>query len=138
MKLDKALEDNKSPYSAKEYKFICELIWGGAPVERKWAEETSIFKDNAPKILAQYPKLDISFFEQHKNQVKEDLQLDGDVEEIDEVAMFNSEEFKEAFRKQVEADTWDKGLPKVYMNDEGQVVRHWKDGKIEVVAEKKG
>jgi len=45
-----------------QYKFICELLWGGVPVDRSWAEETKIFQTNAPIILAQYPMLDKSFF----------------------------------------------------------------------------
>lgn len=46
----------------KEFKFVCELIWGGVPVDRKWAEETAIFKEKAPKLLEKYPLLDYSFF----------------------------------------------------------------------------
>lgn len=46
---------------------------------------------------------------------------------------FQSEEFKKEMRKQVEKDTWDKGLPKIYMNKNKQLVRHWKDGKIEII-----
>ena len=68
MKLDKALEINKSKYTAQQYKFISELIWGGVPTNRKEAEESSLFKDRADKILEQYPKLDVSFFEQHKSK----------------------------------------------------------------------
>jgi hypothetical protein len=41
-----------------------------------------------------------------------------------------SEQFKLDFRKTVEADTWDKGLPMYYMDDEGWLVEHWKDGII--------
>lgn len=50
----------------QQYRFVCELLWGGAPTDRIWAEETKMFKDNAPKILAEYPMLDKSFFEKHK------------------------------------------------------------------------
>lgn len=46
---------------------------------------------------------------------------------------FRSEQFQEDFRKQVEKDTWDNGLPMVYLNEEGDIVRHYKDGKIEIV-----
>lgn len=67
MKLDKALEINKSKYTAQQYKFISELIWGGVPVNRKEAEESAFFKDRADKILEKYPKLDVSFFEEHKS-----------------------------------------------------------------------
>lgn len=44
--------------------------------------------------------------------------------------VFNSEEFREGFRKLIEADTWDKGRPKVYMDKDGWIVKHWKDGTI--------
>lgn len=67
MKLDKKPENEKSKYTPQQYKFICELIWGGVPVDRKQAEESAYFKDRADKILEQYPKLDVSFFEQHKS-----------------------------------------------------------------------
>lgn len=53
----------KTKLTNKEYVFVCELIWGGAPVDRVWAEETPIFKEKAPKILKQFPKLDKSFFD---------------------------------------------------------------------------
>lgn len=49
-----------------------------------------------------------------------------------------SEKFKEDFKKQVEKDTWDKGLPKIYMDEEGRIVEHWKDGKIIILKEKVG
>jgi hypothetical protein len=52
--------------SKQQYKFVCELLWGGVPVERIWAEETPIFKANAPRILEEYPMLDKSFFDKHK------------------------------------------------------------------------
>lgn len=48
---------------------------------------------------------------------------------------FRSEQFQEDFRKQVEKDTWDNGLPMVYLNEEGDIVRHYKDGKIEIIKE---
>lgn len=44
---------------------------------------------------------------------------------------FKSKEFQEDFRKQVEKDTWDKDLPMVYLNEEGWIVKHYKDGTIE-------
>lgn len=46
---------------------------------------------------------------------------------------FRSEQFQEDFRKQVEKDTWDNGVPMVYLNEEGEIVRHYKDGTIEKV-----
>ena len=44
---------------------------------------------------------------------------------------FASKEFQEAFRKQVEKDTWGNGLPKIYMDKEGWIVEHWADGRID-------
>jgi hypothetical protein len=55
---------------------------------------------------------------EHNNRVKE---------------AFESKEFKEAFRKQVERDTWGNGLPMVYMNDDGWMVHHWSDGRIDMI-----
>ena len=52
--------------------------------------------------------------------------------ELDE-KVFNSPLFRELFQRQVEADTWGKGLPKCYMDDEGWLVHHWKDGKIDKI-----
>ena len=50
----------------QQYRFVCELLWGGVPVDRSWAEGTSLLKQNASKILEEYPMLDKSFFEKHK------------------------------------------------------------------------
>lgn len=49
----------------QQYKFICELLWGGAPVDRDWAESTKLFEKEAPIILAKYPELNKSFYEQN-------------------------------------------------------------------------
>ena len=49
---------------------------------------------------------------------------------------FQSKEFKDAISKQIKKDTWGQGLPMVYMNDEGQIVKEWKDGRIETVKSK--
>jgi len=46
---------------------------------------------------------------------------------------FESKEFKDAFRKQIEKDTWGNDLPMVYMDDDGWMVHHWKDGKIDKI-----
>lgn len=53
------MDTNK--YTLKEYQFICSLIWGGAPVDRMWAEGTKLFQQEAPKILQKYPRLDADF-----------------------------------------------------------------------------
>lgn len=51
-------------YSKQQYEFVCSLIWGTVPVDRSWAEESSMFKSNAPVLLAKYPMLDKSFQEE--------------------------------------------------------------------------
>jgi len=50
-----------------------------------------------------------------------------------ETDYFLSEQFKEDFQKRVEEDTWNKGLPKIYIDDNGDMVKHWKDGTIEKI-----
>lgn len=57
---------NKIEISKQQYKFCCELIWGGTLVDRNDAEESALFKDRAPKLLEHYPMLDKSFFEEAK------------------------------------------------------------------------
>lgn len=58
-----------------------------------------------------------------------------DIEDSNRVSeIFNSKEFQESFRKQVEKDTWGNDLPMIYLNDEGWIVRHYKDGTIEKVS----
>jgi hypothetical protein len=49
----------------QQYKFVCEILWGGPPIDREWAESTPLFQREAPKILQEYPMLDKSFFEKH-------------------------------------------------------------------------
>ena len=44
----------------QQFKFVCEILWGGVPVDKEWAEQTSIFISNAPIILKRYPLLDKS------------------------------------------------------------------------------
>ena len=58
--------DKINKLTNQQYKFICEIIWGGAPIDRAWAEGTNLFKQRAPEILEKYPMLDKSFFETHK------------------------------------------------------------------------
>lgn len=58
------------------------------------------------------------------------------MEEKDEINEYlKSEQFQKDFMEQVEKDTWGKGLPKIYMNDKGQIVEHWKDGTINILKE---
>lgn len=51
----------------------------------------------------------------------------------DQLEYFKSKQFQEDIRKQVEKETWDNGLPMIYLNEEGDIVRHYKDGRIEKV-----
>jgi hypothetical protein len=46
---------------------------------------------------------------------------------------FKSEKFRKDFRKKVEQDTWEKDLPMVYLDENRNIVKHWKDGTIEIV-----
>lgn len=50
---------------------------------------------------------------------------------------FRSYKFKSDLMKRVEKDTWQKGLPKFYIDDKGQIVKHWKNGKIEIIKKSK-
>lgn len=45
--------------------------------------------------------------------------FDGDAEDLAISDYLRSDQFKVDFRKAVEADTWEKGLPMYYMDDEG-------------------
>jgi hypothetical protein len=47
--------------------------------------------------------------------------------------IIRSEQFRESFKKRVEEQTWDKGKPMVYLDDDGWVVKHWKDGTIKKI-----
>jgi hypothetical protein len=49
---------------------------------------------------------------------------------------FKSKEFKEKIEQSIQRETWDKELPRYYMNEEGKIVEHWKDGTIKVIKEK--
>jgi hypothetical protein len=59
---------------------------------------------------------------------------DLDVDPIHEY--IKSDKFREDFRKRVEKDTWGNGLPKIYMDNDGNIVEHWKDGTINIIKEK--
>jgi hypothetical protein len=49
---------------------------------------------------------------------------------------FKSKEFKERIEQSIQRETWGKGLPRYYLDKEGRVVEHWKDGTIKVIKEK--
>jgi hypothetical protein len=46
---------------------------------------------------------------------------------------FKSKEFKERIEQSIQRETWDKELPRYYLDKEGRVVEHWKDGTIKVI-----
>ena len=70
----------------QQFKFVCELIWGGVPVDRKLAEESPLFKQKAPEILEMYPMLDKSFFEKNKDHKnRKVLSTDTDSRNIESV-----------------------------------------------------
>lgn len=54
-------------------------------------------------------------------------------DDIDEMKFFQSKEFREGIRKTIEENTWGKGLPKIYLDKDGWIVKHWKNGKIEKI-----
>jgi len=45
----------------------------------------------------------------------------------------NSPKFKELLQQEVIKDTWGRGLPMVYMNKDGQIVKHWADGRMDII-----
>jgi hypothetical protein len=66
-----------------------------------------------------------------------DNELDNTFDGNDEVTKYlMSDKFKEDFAKQVEEDTWGQGLPKIYMDKEGNIIEHWKDGTINILKTK--
>lgn len=52
------------------------------------------------------------------------------LEDESESKYFQSQEFKDNIAKAIEADTWGKGRPMIYMDEEGWLVEHWADGRI--------
>ncbi len=62
--------------SNQEYKFVCEILWGGVLIDREWAVETPIFIKESPKILLQYPLLDRSFFMEHEKSKEQIVTFD--------------------------------------------------------------
>ena len=59
------------------------------------------------------------------------------MDEEDELAKyFMSNKFKKDMEKTINAETWEKGLPKIYMDKKGDIVEHWKDGRINILKKK--
>lgn len=48
---------------------------------------------------------------------------------------FLSQEFKDNTRKIIERDTWEQGLPMIYTDDKGILIKHYKDGTITIIKE---
>lgn len=89
-------------------------------------------------LLIKATKKQIVEFEKLSDEIIEYQEIHYPIDnEIDEVKMFNSKEFKKLFIKEIEKSTWNKGLPKIYMNNKGQIVKHYKNGKIEIIKKKK-
>jgi hypothetical protein len=61
--------------------------------------------------------------------------MDKEEEKLSKV--LRSEQFKESFRKRVEEETWGKDLPLVYLDEDGWIVKHWKNGTIEKLSKGK-
>ena len=51
----------------------------------------------------------------------------------EEAEYFKSDKFKEDVRKTIEEDTWGKGRPMIYLDKEGNIVEHWKDGTVNIL-----
>lgn len=47
-----------------------------------------------------------------------------------------SKEFQKDIKKFIEQETWGKGFPKIYLDKNGDIVEHWKDGTINVLKTK--
>jgi hypothetical protein len=62
--------------------------------------------------------------------------MDEDHDEI--IEFIKSDEFRVKFRERIEQDTWGNDLPMVYMDDDGNIVEHYKDGTIKIIKEKDG
>ncbi len=60
----------------QEYKFVCEILWGGVPIDKEWAVATPIFIKESSKILLQYPLLDRSFFMEHEKSKEQIVTFD--------------------------------------------------------------
>lgn len=46
--------------SNQQYRFICEMLWGGVPADKNWAVGTKMFQESYKRILEKYPLLDKS------------------------------------------------------------------------------
>lgn len=70
-------------------------------------------------------------------ELNESLQkLDLEIEELEdefELEFLRSNEFNKNLTKHIESETWGNGLPKIYLNENNEIVEHFKDGTINVL-----
>lgn len=97
--------------------YIKEDIIDGQEVDFDVVEECSIHSTDTCGCKGRYEKYAVIY--------------NYDYDEINEY--LQSKQFQDDFSKQVEKDTWDKGLPKIYMDKNKQIVAHYKDGRIDVI-----
>jgi len=87
---------------------------------------TTLMVDEANKeVVIMYDDQD-DFEAKMDDTIPDDF--DSEADKI--IEAMQSEEFKASFRKQVEQDTWGQGKPMYYMDDDGWLVEHLKDGTI--------
>lgn len=55
----------------------------------------------------------------------------------EELEYFKSQEFRDNIRKSIEEQTWEKGLPMVYLDKNNNIVEHFKDGRINILKTEK-
>jgi hypothetical protein len=72
---------------------------------------------------------EVIFMNDHR-EGDDNIELPEDIEADKIIAALKSDEFLSAFRKQIEDDTWGQGVPMYYMDEEGWLVEHHKDGTI--------
>jgi len=82
----------------------------------------------------------IKFMLRKDSPFREDVLDDqGDQDDVNDYIL--SPQFQKDLNERVTKDTWEfptkdgKGLPKIYLDEKGDLVRHWKDGTIEIIEE---
>lgn len=51
----------------------------------------------------------------------------------EEANYLKSDNFRNEIAKTIEKDTWDKGMPMIYKDKDGNIVEHWKNGTINIL-----
>lgn len=64
-------------------------------------------------------------------EINKDEEESDDTDEVGDY--LRSDQFRKDFAEQVRKDTWGKGLPMIYMDKDGNIVKHWKDGTINIL-----